>query len=371
MGENHPPLNFYHRDLRSMQPRLQRVHRKFPGLPAAALDFFSPSNVAFEGRSGLHVPRTVAEFAERIARPGSLAGTKEHPPLHQINLILRRMADLNFLVIHSLGGNSGWDASYLCVLEDQEKQGILNNLDYAIYGFPIIYEELQHSVIPIIHHGEKRPQIGSSFLHKKHVLVTAAHCIKGAQKLSIRGVSADQFRRARIAVHRNEALDLAAINFSEPIFPDIKEIGLTKGTILDEILVLGYPDVPGFTRFLAAEKAAVSARITVTAGAIASSATDIFAQRSLFLITARVRGGFSGGPVINDHGLAVGLVSRQPISSKAEDGATLAAQYDDLGYGVAIPAEEVFEFLNACEENNSDIADFIDGTAIRYCEFSE
>ena len=139
--------------------------------------------------------------------------------------------------------------------------------------------------------------------------------------------------------------------------------------MLDDVLVLGYPNVPGFTELLAVEKAAVSARITVTSGTIASSAKEIFSKPSVFLIAARVRGGFSGGPVINGSGLAVGLVSRQPMSPAGE-GDEFYAQYDDLGYGVAIPSEQIISFLEACRNEDSETVQFTAGVSIPYREAS-
>ena len=128
---------------------------------------------------------------------------------------------------------------------------------------------------------------------------------------------------------------------------------------------MGYPNVPGFTEFLAAEKAAISARITVTKGAIASEAADLWAKTPLFLITARVRGGFSGGPVINAMGTAVGIVSREPLS-KAADKNDLYAEYDNLGYGVVIPTEEIIKFLTACSKNDLTLVSRVDSRMIDY-----
>ena len=351
-----------------MFPKLHSVHEQFPGLPARALDFFDPGNAE---RSGTQLkPRTVMEFADHISKPGKTANSKQHPPLHRINLILQRMADLNLLIVMNRGSWMAHDASYLCGLSDEEKSGIQSTLDYIVFGFPVIYEELRHSVIPIIHSSSAGNQIGSSFLRTRHTLLTAAHCIDGAEILSIRGISADQFNQARVVIHKNRTLDLAAIKFTGPILPDVKEIEFGMGSVLDEVLVLGYPNVPGFTELLAAEKAAVSARISVVSGSIASSATEIFAKTSLFLITARVRGGFSGGPVINSAGLAVGLVSRQPVSAEGES-AEFFTQYDNLGYGVAIPTEEIIAFLSACRDEDTEIVEFRDGAGITYQELSE
>jgi S1-C subfamily serine protease len=237
-----------------------------------------------------------------------------------------------------------------------EIASIRDGIDYAVYGFPVIYQELSPAVVPIVHvNVNDRPSVGTSFLRTQHLLLTAKHCLVGAKSLSIRGISKEQFSSAQVLVHNNDALDLAALHFPDPVLSGVKPITLGIGRVLDEVLVLGYPNVPGFTELLAAEKAAISSRLTVTKGAIASEATELFARTSLFLITARVRGGFSGGPVLNATGAAVGLVSRQPIAD-ASQSSELYAQYDDLGYGIAIPSEAIVEFLTACKDCNRDVA---------------
>jgi hypothetical protein len=264
-------------------PSLHILHEQFPGIPRKALEFFGPTNL--KRQNGSAQTRTVAEFADHISRPGETPDSRQHPPHHRLNLVLERMADLNFLTAIRRAGFGGMDASYICTLDDEQIRGILTTLDYAVYGFPIIYEELRHSIVPIIHASEDHQQIGSSFLRTHHTLLTAAHCVLNAQSLSIKGISSNSFKNCVVAVHKNDALDLAAIHFPEPVLPDRREIELGRGRVLDEVIVLGYPNVPGFTELLAAERATISA-ITVTSGSIASSAKEIFAKASLFLITA-------------------------------------------------------------------------------------
>lgn len=108
-------------------------------------------------------------------------------------------------------------------------------------------------------------------------------------------------------------------------------------------MALGYPNIPGFTPTLAAEAATIAARLTTSRGRIAATPTEYFAGSDLLLITARVRGGFSGGPVLDALGQVVGMVSREPASAPA---AEVAHRYDQLGYGVAIPARHLRELLD-------------------------
>jgi hypothetical protein len=74
--------------------------------------------------------------------------------------------------------------------------------------------------------------------------------------------------------------------------------------------------------------------------------------------------------VIDGKGLAVGLVSRQPISGETA-GAGFFAQYDNLGYGVAIPSDEIVEFVTSCQAGDGDTVQFIRESDIPYREFPE
>lgn len=347
-------------------PRLHIQHEQFPGIPAKALEFFHPRNAETKG-STLRA-KTVFDFAMHMAQPTG-ESTSNFPKFHRLNMILQRMADLNLLMVVNRGGIDSMDASYFCNLKDEEVPSLLSTIDFAVYGFPVIYKELSPAVLPIVHvNKEDRPAIGTAFLRASQLVLTAKHCVVGAKSLSIRGISEGAFRSATVMVHNNDALDLAALHFPKPVLEGIKPIDLGPGRVLDEVLVMGYPNVPGFTELLAAEKASVSAQITVTKGAVASEAADLFAKTPLFLITARVRGGFSGGPVLNALGNAIGIVARQPEAEPA-DKSDLYAQYDNLGYGVAIPSEEIVKFLSACSKGGEGIASRLDTATIGYKEF--
>lgn len=200
-------------------------------------------------------------------------------------------------------------------------------------------------------------------------LVTAAHCIVGAQAVAIRGVAPAQLQRASVYVSANEAIDLAVLRLSDPVFGSCFPIGLGHGDVLDDVMVLGYPNVPGFHSTLAAEKAMISSRFTAVRGAVASSTEEIFARSPLFLITARVRGGFSGGPVLNSHGACVGVVSREPASQSSSGPGSGHHLYDNLGYGTAIPTALLEEIFGEVGSKNLAHARLLRAEEVTWTEF--
>ena len=59
-----------------------------------------------------------------------------------------------------------------------------------------------------------------------------------------------------------------------------------------------------------------------------------------FVITARVKGGNSGCPVINNEGYVVGTVFQIPFDSY---GGSDGGRYDIMGYGVCLPSKYVID----------------------------
>lgn len=136
-------------------------------------------------------------------------------------------------------------------------------------------------------------------------------------------------------------------------------------------MALGYPDVPGFFPALAAEKAMISSRLTATKGSVASAPFEIFAKSELLLITARVRGGFSGGPILNEAGDYIGLISRDPATQFGDELDAAIHKYDTLGYGTAIPSTLIKEFLEDSRIWRGEVSIPIDMTHTSFMNFAE
>ena len=210
-------------------------------------------------------------------------------------------------------------------------------LNSLVYGFEYIYKTYKAKVKPILFEASNGDiTVGSGF-EIFGGIATAKHCLEGSKSIAIQGYSADVLSKAKILTHTNKNIDIAFIDISdkEQISPYVAE-----AKILDDVLVMGYPKIPMFTDFLTAERATISSqaigRITPTVGNIAAQG-DTIQHTSLFLVTARIKGGNSGGPVINSRGEVVAIACADTDLSEGD--------YDKLGYGVATPAKYLLEIM--------------------------
>ena len=171
-----------------------------------------------------------------------------------------------------------------------------------------------------------------------HGIVTAKHCITDVNNLMVKGFTAEDLRNSNVYVHQNDGVDIAFIELGSMLNGDIY---YEEGKILEEVLVMGYPKIPAFTDMITVEKTSIAskaeARHTTTTGSVVSFGKRYLMNCEMMLITAKVSGGNSGGPVINDKGSLVG------ITSCHTDG---EGEYDNLGYGVVSPGKYLMDIVS-------------------------
>lgn len=324
----------------------------YPDIPYEIVLFFSETEV----KDNKTVHKKVINFCNHYQKKFE---TKNYPQPRTIAKICDRLSENGHMSVIHRGGVDNIDNSYFCVLRNNE---VIENpylatyfkkkLNYSVFGFKYIYEDFKKYVLPIEYTDTKNDKsLGTGFLYGNG-FITARHCIEGAKKIAICGIPFETLSKAKFIIPENELLDILYIKFENQIQDTL--MFSEKTNVLDEVMTLGYPKIAGYHNFLTAENATVAARYTTSVGQIVSNAEDIWIKEKLFLITAKIKGGNSGGPVIAKNGSIVGV----SVNLTQGDG-----DYDNLGYGTVIPVKFIDELL-ATETNN-----YLDTTKIEFINF--
>lgn len=213
---------------------------------------------------------------------------------------------------------------------------------YALYGA---------SLIPVISVNAEGDQgVGSAFHVGDGAFVTASHVVEGMASCHI---ELDSYRLTRLAESAASAISLddgarTQINplshpdpkkdvavFSIPSLADLPAVPLGSHLddwitdhdfVLNEVLVLGFPPIPLSKRnVLFATRAQINAVVDL-----------INVDHVHFIASAMARGGFSGGVVLSEWGIALGIVT----SSLLKNGAP-----EELGYLTVLTVEPILECL--------------------------
>lgn len=256
--------------------------------------------------------------------------------------LCNKLSELNVLICIRSDNSLLGKANYLFInnILSTDEEKFYHYLNSTIFGFEYIYKYYAELVVPIINTNKDGDSQNGTCIIINNAIITARHCLEKAESISIKGISGEELNNSKIYVSKNANLDIAVIELSKTNKPPGY---IDEGKILEDVIVMGYPKIAGFTDFLTIEKASISSkgRIDVTTkGQIVSYAKNIFSKTELMLITAKIKGGNSGSPVINQCGSIVGIACQTP---------GFEGKYDDLGYGIVVPSKEIKTII---EEKN-------------------
>lgn len=314
------------------------------GLGADLVRFFSIANPKKVGET--IKPRLIKEFME--------ADSERFKLFLEIQGVCRRLVDKGVLM------HAGTDPSintpvmgetYYSFFVD-EGLADYGKYDFLVYGFPEVRRRFINSVFPIIvEHEDGTPDIGTAFLIEGKKIVTARHCVENMNKISIPESAAEPLR---IVCDSDPDVDLAILEFEKDPFPSKPAFKLRQHMILEEVLTMGYPPIPGFADVLVSEVSHLSANLVKTSkGVLVAEAMRYFTGKFHVLMNARVKGGNSGGPVIGEDGMVVGVITDMPSDGE---------EVDKLGYSAVIPVTGLEKLLKTMQEGGSEGISTLDFT---------
>lgn len=168
--------------------------------------------------------------------------------------------------------------------------------------------------------------IGTGFLVSPRLIVTARHALEELKfKFSVgRGSQEFVVVDVRLPAEKAGDLDLAVVELTADVV-GAEPMRLSEHVeTLDEVVVFGYPPVPQ-TR---------DAHLLVSRGEV-SAVVKLHNGYDAVLVTCLLRGGYSGGPVVNRRGQVIGIVSRNLFKEIDPSEKSLN---EGLGFAAAVPA---------------------------------
>jgi serine protease Do len=244
-----------------------------------------------------------------------------------------------------------------------EENATYGEYRFVGYGYSSILDHFSPSIFPICVTKENEDvDIGTGFLAgNQRTVVTARHVVENMKTVSIKGPDGNPLRIEGIGVPDNPQMDIAIIQVA-PVDEICPPLRFGESEVLDEVICFGYPPIPGFDNILIADVSTVNHQVRASRGGIVATARAYLDRQDYILINARVKGGNSGGPVINAKGHVVGILVQIPMDASGN------GELDALGYGVAVSKSA---FMGLCiSDTNSNpplsalpILRFPDGTA--------
>lgn len=230
-----------------------------------------------------------------------------------------------------------------------------------------LYADFNAAILPVVVKDENGDHgIGSAFHVGDGSFVTARHVVEGKIEAN---VELDFYRHRQSLqetehFQKHDRFELVALQplfhpdsdkdvavFSVPSLSDLPAIPLgghlddwinDEQFVLNEVLVLGFPPIP-----LAKSNVLVAVRSQINA------VVDLTVTKHVhFIVSTMARGGFSGGVVLSEWGVAMGMVT----SSLLKDGMP-----EELGYLTVLSVEPILECLGVHALLPSDNAERWDG----------
>lgn len=320
---------------------------KVGGVGAELMNFFLREN-AKQLDSGGYVPRTLDDFLDECPR--------RHQEQHtDLGLEVRRFCHnlIGEALLYSVGFDLDGELPYnerFVSFHFFEELASYGSYDFvALGGFPEVRRHFESSVIRlgVLEDDAEKEMWGSSFLVENNRMVTALHCLSPGSRITIDGWNSCDSELesiktfgmtdpSRPALLTRSKIDLALLQFKSDPFPTAPKFKLWGASVLDDTLVMGYPQMMGFPPVL------VSAT-----GQIVGEHMSSARNQALILVNARVKGGNSGGPVLNRLGKVLGVVTNALTNEELE--------FDMLGFGLATPAQRVLDLIRACDKNSDEI----------------
>jgi serine protease Do len=233
---------------------------------------------------------------------------------------------------------------------DSQAYEINDSYELVCNGFLSVREKFRNSVLPVVvKKKDGNSDIGTCFALFTELgilMITAKHCIENMANISISTSANECIIPEKVYISSNERLDIALLLVN--IFQSQPFLYEEKIDVLEQILIMGYPPIPGFENFQIAEQASINSTIRSTNGNLLERQISYLDKMDYLLINAKVKGGNSGSPIINKYGFVCGILVSSPTNS------TDNLKLDELGYGLGLSIIEVKNIIQSIRDSKKN-----------------
>ncbi|QBO58392.1 S1 family peptidase [Chryseobacterium salivictor] len=311
-----------------------------PNLANEILEFFSINTIS-NSFVKKQTPKSIDEFVSQAQHIDSL-------DLHKFVKTISILKNEGHLISAGLlpNGNIPIANELLIAPSYDEEFADYGSYNFLIHGFVSIAETFSNSVRPIVVLSKDGiPDIGTAFLLGNiHTIITARHVVENAKLITITNDKGEFAKIKHISFPNDKNIDIAFILIENFVFSHCKPFNATNAKILENVLTIGYPPIPGFDAFQLYEISSINNSYKFSNGQIIGKENSYLDGIEYLILNAKVKGGNSGSPVINNKGNIVGMVIQIPMDSKD------AEKIDKLGYGIVTPFSEIRKYLNGSEK---------------------
>jgi S1-C subfamily serine protease len=199
-------------------------------------------------------------------------------------------------------------------------------------GLPYVVKHWAPSVAYV--YSNEKEGIGTGFFVSPRKIVTARHVLEELGAGWRVGHGENEHLVANAVFPRENAgdLDLAIVELQADV-AGVTPMRLSAHCeLLDEVVVFGYPPIPHTTE----------PHMLVNRGEV-SAEVKLRNDYQAILVSCLLRGGYSGGPVMNRRGQVIGVVSRNLFKQVSEEEVSVN---ESLGFAAAVPAQWAQDLLD-------------------------
>jgi len=181
---------------------------------------------------------------------------------------------------------------------------VMECIPELVLGNRFIMEKYQDSVVHLIVLKSNGTETGGTgfFVSPYRLLITAAHVVRDRKIVRVENRHLQVVcGQPEVLWISEEPLDLAVLRCpSAPLTMPFRYNRQIEATELDKVLIFGYPPYAGH-----------QVSLHFAPGEILSTPRQFIGDKKSLIISNAVAPGCSGGPVVNQHGLVVGVVSQE------------------------------------------------------------